>query len=133
MTAGDASAEIDAIIAAKGDWRGPVLARMRRLIREADPDVVEEVKWKKPSNPAGVPTWSHAGILCTGEAYKGKVKLTFAHGAKLPDPSRLFNGSLGGNTMRAIDIGEGEEVDADAFKALVRAAVALNTSRQDRS
>ncbi len=133
MTAGNASAEIDAIIAAKGDWRGPVLERMRRLIREADPEVVEEVKWKKPSNPAGVPTWSHAGILCTGETYRDKVKLTFAKGAKLPDPSGLFNGSVGGNARRAIDIAEGEEVNADAFKALVRAAVALNTSGQERA
>jgi hypothetical protein len=121
-----ASGEIDAIIAQVSDWRGPVLARMRRLIREADPEVVETVKWKKPSNPAGVPVWEHDGIICTGETYKGKVKLTFAKGAKLPDPSRLFNGSLGGNTMRAIDIGEGQDADPEAFKALVRAAVALN-------
>ena len=124
-----ASAEIDAIIAKVADWRGPVLARMRQLIREADPEIVEEVKWRKPSNPAGVPVWSRGGIICTGETYKGKVKLTFAKGAKLPDPSRLFNGSLGGNTMRAIDIGEGDEVDGDAFKALVRAAVALNLAK----
>ena len=129
MTEPTASAEIDAIIARVTDWRGPVLARMRALIREADPEAVEHVKWKKPSNPAGVPVWSHAGILCTGETYKGKVKLTFANGAALPDPAGLFNGSLGGNTMRAIDIHEGEEIDAQAFKALVRAAVALNGSK----
>jgi hypothetical protein len=125
-----ASAEIDAIIGRIDDWRGPVLARMRDLIRDADPDVVEEIKWRKPSNPAGVPTWSHDGIICTGETYKGKVKLTFAKGAKLPDPHGLFNGSLGGNTMRAIDIHEGEEIDAGAFKALVREAVALNAGRK---
>jgi hypothetical protein len=123
-----ASAEIDALIAAVPDWRGPVLARMRKLIREAEPAIVEEVKWKKPTNPAGVPVWSRGGIVCTGETWKGKVKLTFAKGAKLPDPAGLFNGSLGGNTMRAIDIGEGAEVEETAFKALVRAAVALNLS-----
>ncbi len=125
----DPSAQIDSIIAKAADWRGPVLARMRRLIHEADPDVAEQVKWKKPTNPAGVPVWEHGGIICTGETYKAKVKLTFAKGARLPDPNRLFNGSLGGNTMRAIDIGEGEEVDGEAFKALVSAAVALNRSR----
>jgi hypothetical protein len=123
------SQQIDAIIAAIPDWRGPTLARMRELILQADPAIVEEVKWKKPSNPRGVPVWSRAGIICTGESYKGKVKLTFAKGAKLPDPSKLFNGSLGGNTMRAIDIPEGHEVDAEAFQALVRAAVALNLSK----
>ena len=101
---------------------------MRRLIREADPDVVEEVKWRKPSNPGGVPTWSNGGILCTGETYKDKVKLTFARGAALDDPEGLFNSSLDGNTRRAIDIRQGEEVDATAFKALIRAAVALNGS-----
>jgi hypothetical protein len=99
---------------------------MRELIREADPDVVEEVKWRKPSNPAGVPTWSHGGILCTGETYKDKVKLTFAKGASLDDPSGLFNASLTGGTRRAIDIREGEEVDAEAFSALIHEAVALN-------
>lgn len=119
---------IDAKITALGDWRGATLARMRRLIREADPEVVEEMKWKKPSNPAGVPVWSHAGIICTGDAFKGKVKLTFAKGALLEDPSGVFNASLEGNAMRAIDIGEGETVDEEAFKALFRAAVALNTS-----
>ena len=126
----DASAEIDAIIGRVGDWRGPVLARMRELIREADPEITEEVKWKKPTNPAGVPVWSRGGIVCTGETYKDKVKLTFAKGAALPDPSRLFNGSLGGNTMRAIDIREGDQIDESAFKALVRAAVALNLSKR---
>ena len=117
---------IDAKIAGMGDWRGATLARMRRLIREADPDVVEEVKWRKPSNPAGVPVWSHAGILCTGETYKDKVKLTFAKGASLDDPSRLFNSSLEGNTRRAIDLREGEAIDETALKALIRAAVTLN-------
>jgi hypothetical protein len=103
---------------------------MRRLIREADPEVVEEVKWRKPSNPSGVPTWSHAGIICTGETYKDKVKLTFAQGASLDDPSNLFNASLDAGTRRAIDIREGEEVDEGAFKALIREAVALNVGRK---
>ena len=124
-----ADALITRKIAELGDWRGATLARMRRLIREADPDVVEEVKWRKPSNPSGVPVWSRGGILCTGETYKDKVKLTFAKGAALDDPARLFNASLDAGTRRAIDIREGEEVDADAFKALVRAAAALNASR----
>ena len=123
------SAEIDAKLATMGDWRGAALARVRRLIHEADPDVVEEVKWRKPSNPSGVPTWSHAGIICTGETYKDKVKLTFASGAALADPRRLFNSSLDGNTRRAIDIREGEEIDAAAFKALVSEAVAVNLAR----
>lgn len=117
---------LDAKIAALGDWRGKTLARVRALIREADPEVVETVKWRKPSNPAGVPVWEHGGILCTGETYRDKVKLTFAKGAQLDDPARLFNSSLDGRTRRAIDIGEGEDVDGDALKALVRAAVALN-------
>ena len=108
------------------DWRSETLETVRRLIREADPGVVEERKWKKPSNPAGVPTWSHHGIVCTGETYKDKVKLTFARGASLDDPSGLFNSSLEGNSRRAIDIREGEIIDAGAFKALIRAAVALN-------
>jgi hypothetical protein len=120
---------IDAKIAAMDDWRGETLARMRRLIREADPDVVEEVKWRKPSNPSGVPVWSHRGMICTGETYKDKVKLTFAKGASLPDPARLFNSSLEGGTRRAIDIGEGESIDEAAFKALVRAAVGLNLGK----
>ena len=101
---------------------------MRALIKQAVPDVVEELKWKKPSNPSGVPVWSRAGIICTGETYKDKVKLTFAKGAALEDPSRLFNSSLEGNVRRAIDIREGEKIDEDAFKALVRAAVVLNAS-----
>jgi hypothetical protein len=110
-----------------GNWRGKALARVRALIKEADPEVVEEVKWVKPTSP-GVPTWSHDGIICTGESYKQVVKLTFAKGASLKDPARLFNASLEGNVRRAIDIREGEEVDASAFKALIREAVALNTS-----
>ena len=117
---------IDAKIAALGGWRGETLARVRQLIREADPEVVEEIKWRKPTNPAGVPVWSHGGILCTGETYKDKVKLTFARGAALQDPSRLFNSSLHGGVRRAIDIAEGVQLDATAFKALIRAAVAQN-------
>jgi len=113
---------IDERIASLGDWRGETLARMRKLIHEADPEVVETWKWM------GTPVWEHGGIICTGETYKAKVKLTFAKGASLKDPSKLFNSSLDGNVRRAIDIGEGEEVDADAFKALVRAAVTLNAS-----
>jgi hypothetical protein len=118
-----ASRQIDATIAALGDWRGVVLGRIRALIKEADPDVVEEVKW------GGVPVWSHDGILCTGETYKTVVKTTFARGASLDDPSRLFNSSLEGNTRRAIDFREGEAIDEAALKALVRAAVVLNGSR----
>src|SRR5688500_16548000 len=117
---------IDAKIAALGDWRGEVLAHIRKLIREADPEVIEEVKWRKPSNPGGVPVWEHAGILCTGEIYKDKVKLTFARGASLDDPSGLFNSSLEGNTRRAIDIHEDDEIDEEALKALIRDAVELN-------
>src|SRR5919202_4929002 len=111
-----ASQLIDAKIAELGDWRGAVLARVRRLIRAADPDVVEEVKWRKPSNPAGVPVWSHGGIICTGETYKDKVKLTFALGASVPDPDKLFNASLDAGTRRAIDLREGHEIDETAFK-----------------
>ena len=122
-----ASERIDKRIAELGDWRGETLSRMRKLIKEADPDVVEEVKWVKATSP-GTPTWSHDGIICTGETYKSVVKLTFAKGASLKDPAKLFNSSLEGNTRRAIDIHEGEKVDAGAFKALIRAAVALNTS-----
>jgi hypothetical protein len=119
---------IDARIAALGDWRGEMLARVRKLIREADPEVVEAVKWRKPSNAMlGVPVWEHGGIICTGETYKAVVKLTFAKGAALEDPSGLFNASLEGNMRRAIDIHEGEKIDAKALKALIRAAVALNT------
>ena len=116
-------------IAEVGDWREETLSRMRALILEADPEMTEERKWKKPSNPAGVPVWSHNGIVCTGETYKDKVKLTFAKGASVPDPSGLFNSSLEGNTRRAIDIHEGEQVDAVAFKTLVSAAVALNAKK----
>ena len=124
-----AGARIDQTIAELGDWRGETLSRMRKLIKEADRDVVEEVKWVKPTTPAGVPTWTHDGIICTGETYKAAVKLTFANGASLDDPAKLFNSSLGGSTRRAIDIKEGEKVDARAFKALVRAAVDFNTSK----
>ncbi len=119
---GSASDLIDQKIAALGDWRGETLGRMRQLIRQADPHVEEELKWRD------TPVWSHDGILCTGESYKAKVKLTFAKGASLKDPAKLFNSSLDGNTRRAIDIAEGQDVDADAFKALVRAGVALNIS-----
>jgi len=126
------SAQIDEKIRALGDWRGAMLARLRRLIREADPDVVETVKWRKPSNPAGVPVWEHGGIVCTGETYREKVKLTFARGAALDDPDRLFNASLDGGTRRAIDFREGDEVDKEAFKALIREAVALNASKAPR-
>jgi hypothetical protein len=120
---------IDGKIAGLGDWRGEMLARIRTLIKEADPDVVEEVKWRKPSNPSGVPTWSHAGLICTGETYKDKVKLTFARGASLDDPSGLFNSSLDGGTRRAIDFREGDPVDEEALQGLVRQAVLFNLSR----
>jgi hypothetical protein len=121
---------IDARIAELGDWRGRMLAKLRACIKQADPDVVEEVKWRKPSNSmSGVPVWSHDGIICTGETYKNVVKMTFAKGAALADPSGLFNSSLEGNTRRAIDIREGEKIDETALKALIRAAVALNVSR----
>ena len=126
MTDPTASAQIDARIAALGDWRGETLARVRALVHEADPEVVEEWKWR------GVPVWSHAGILCTGETYKAVVKLTFAKGAALADPAGLFNASLDGNTRRAIDIGEGEAIDTGALKALFRAAVALNLATPGR-
>ena len=125
----DPSALVDARLAALGEWRGETLARMRGLIHEADPEVVETVKWRKASNPNGVPVWEHAGILCAGEVYKAYVKLTFMHGAALPDPSGLFNAGLDGGTRRAIDIRAGETVDAEAFRALVRAAVDRNQSR----
>ena len=120
--------QIDATIEELGDWRGETLARVRILIKQADPEVVEELKWRKPSSPGGVPVWSHDGMICTGETYKDKVKLTFAKGASLEDPSGLFNSSLEGNTRRAIDIRDGDEIDVEALKALVRAAVELNTS-----
>ncbi len=123
------AALIDARIAALGDWRGEALARIRALIKDADPDIVEAVKWIKPSNAMGVPVWEHDGIVCTGETYKDKVKLTFARGAALEDPARLFNASLDAGTRRAIDIREGDAIDAEAFKALIRAAVALNLGK----
>ncbi|MBP2237031.1 hypothetical protein J2Z31_003545 [Sinorhizobium kostiense] len=130
LTAGEAgntpSQLIDARIGELGDWRGETLARIRRLIREADPDVVEEWKWR------GVPVWEHDGIICTGETYKNVVKMTFAKGASLEDPASLFNSSLEGSTRRAIDIHEGGEVDEEALKALIRAAVALNASARAR-
>jgi hypothetical protein len=122
MNEGTPSQLIDARIEELGDWRGETLARVRDLIKEADPEVVEEWKWK------GTPVWEHAGIICTGETYKDKVKMTFAKGASLDDPAGLFNSSLDGNTRRAIDIHEGEEIDGEALQALIRSAVALNTS-----
>jgi hypothetical protein len=121
---------IDARIEKLADWRGATLARLRALIKEADAHVVEEVKWRKPSNMLGVPVWEHAGIICTGETYKDYVKLTFAKGAALPDPAGLFNASLDGNVRRAIDIRDGDKIDERAFKALIRAAVALNTQKK---
>ena len=128
MAAGKAASKlINAKIAQLGDWRGDTLARMRALIREADPDVVEEWKWR------GTPVWSHDGGICTGESYKSIVKLTFFKGASLKDPAKLFNSSLDGNVRRAIDIHEGEEIDANAFKALIRTAVALNISGGKKS
>ena len=122
---------IEARIKKLGDWRGETLARVRAIIKQADPDVVEEVKWKKPSNAMlGVPVWEHDGIICTGETYKAMVKMTFAKGAALADPAGLFNSSLEGNVRRAIDIHEGDKIDENALKALIRAAVALNTSKR---
>jgi hypothetical protein len=126
-----ASEHISRRIAELGDWRGETLGRMRKLIKKADPDVVEEWKWVKPTKP-GTPVWSHGGIICTGESYKNVVKLTFAKGASLKDPAHLFNSSLDGNVRRAIDIHEGEEVDESAFSALVRQAVALNGSARSK-
>ena len=119
---------IDARIKELGDWRGETLAKVRTLIKQSDPDVVEEVKWVKPSSPGGVPVWSHGGIICTGETYKDKVKFTFAQGASLKDAKGIFNSSLEGNTRRAIDIHEGDKIDEEALKALIRTAVAWNTS-----
>ena len=124
----DGSALVDAKIAALQDWRGALLKRLRALMQEADPEVIEEVKWRKPSNPSGVPVWSDHGMICTGETYKDKVKLTFARGASLDDPSHLFNASLDGGTRRAIDFREGDAIDETAFKTLIRAAVDLNRS-----
>ena len=123
------SERIDQLIAELGDWRGETLRRMRELVKEAEPDVVEEIKWVKATSP-GTPTWSHDGIICTGETYKSVVKLTFAKGASLADPAKLFNASLDGNTRRAIDIHEGETVDAAPFKTLIRSVIAFNTSGQ---
>jgi hypothetical protein len=128
----NASQAIDAKIAALGDWRGAALARVRRLIRETDPEITEDVKWRKPSNPAGVPVWECGGIICTGETYSDKVKLTFARGASIDDPSKLFNSSLEGGTRRAIDIREGDEIDEAAFKALVRKAIAANVEKRPK-
>jgi len=124
---------IDARIKDLGDWRGETLARVRMLIKQADPEMVEEVKWKKPSNSMrGVPVWEHDGIICTGETYKAVVKLTFARGAALDDPSGLFNSSLNGNVRRAIDIHEGDKIDEKALQALIRTAVALNTQKKPK-
>jgi hypothetical protein len=122
---------IDARIDELDDWRGATLSRMRKLIKQADPEVVEEWKWKKATNP-GVPVWSHDGMICTGETYKEVVKLTFFKGASLEDPSRLFNSSLDGNARRAIDVHDGEDIDEQAFKALIRAAVELNAGSASR-
>jgi hypothetical protein len=130
--AGDAARRIDARIDELRDWRGDTLSRVRALIHQADPDVVEDVKWVKPTNPHGVPTWSHDGLVCTGEVYKAYVKLTFAHGASLADPDGLFNASLDGGTRRAIDIRERDTLDGPAFKALFRAGTAFNTGRKSR-
>ena len=124
---------IDAKIEKLGDWRSETFSRLRALIHEADPKVVETLKWAKAANPLGVPVWEHDGILCTGEIYKDKVKLTFASGAALPDPSGLFNSSLDGAVRRAIDVREGDKINEKAFKALIRAAVAHNTSKAKRS
>jgi hypothetical protein len=122
------AATIDTIVEQLGDWRGDVLTRVRDLIRQADPDVVEEIKWRKPSNPLGVPVWTRDGIICTGETYKDKVKVSFAKGASLEDPAGLFNASLDAKVRRVIDLGEGDRLDDEAFKALIRAAVELNAS-----
>jgi len=124
------SKQIDAKLAGLGDWRGEALVRMRQLIHDADTEVVETVKWIKPSNPLGVPVWEHAGILCTGEVYKTYVKLTFAQGAALEDPAGLFNAGFGGGTRRAINIRQGETINADAFRTLVKEAVARNLAKQ---
>ena len=126
------SEEIDAKIAELGDWRGETLGRLRQLIQEADPGVTEAIKWRKPSNPSGVPVWEHDGIICTGETYKDKVKLTFAQGASIDDPTGIFNSSLDAGTRRAVDVREGETIDADAFKALIREAAAFNGAKARR-
>ena len=127
-----ASKLIDARIRELADWRGEMLSRLRSLIKQARPEVVEEVKWRKPSNPSGVPVWFHDGIICTGETYADKVKLTFAKGASLEDPAGLFNASLEGKVRRAIDLRQGNQIDEQAFKSLVRAAAALNASSARR-
>jgi hypothetical protein len=126
------SEAIDEKLRSMSDWRGAMLAKLRRLIREADPEMVETVKWRKPSNPAGVPVWEHDGIICTGETYKDKVKLTFAFGARIDDPNGLFNSSLDGNTRRAIDFSEGDTIDTAALKAIVRDAAAFNQAKPRR-
>lgn len=130
MSDGTDSQVIEAMFAELGDWRGVTLSKLRTLILQAAPDAVEELKWKKPSNPRGVPVWSDGGMICTGEIYRDHVKLTFAKGARLDDPHDLFNASLDGNLRRAIDVHQGEEVDGAALKALVRSAVALNRTPQ---
>ena len=132
MSGPNPSEAIDAKIAGLDDWRGETLGRLRALIHAADPEVEETVKWAKAANPLGVPVWEHAGIICTGELYRDKVKLTFANGAALDDPAGLFNASLDGTTRRAIDVREGETVDSEAFKALIREAMALNVGKNGR-
>jgi hypothetical protein len=132
-TAREPAQSVDARIRALTGWRAETLMEVRRLIREADPDVLEECKWSKPGNPLGVPVWSHAGMLCTGEAYKQVVKVTFARGAALTDPRGLFNASLDGNARRAIDIREGEVLDEEAFKDLIRAAIAENVRSKPKT
>jgi len=132
-SAESASTLFDEKIKALEDWRGKALAKARAVIKRADPEVVEELKWKKPSNPTGVPVWSHEGILCTGETYIDHLRLTFAKGASLEDPKGLFNSGLEGNVRRAIDIHEGEEIDEAALKDLIRAAVALNLKGKPKS
>jgi len=131
-TKADGPQSVDAKIASLPDWRGEMLSRIRGLIRKADPDVLEDAKWRKASNPLGVPTWSHAGIICTGETYRDKVKLTFARGASLEDRSGLFNSSLDGGTRRAIDIREDEQIDEEALAGLIREAVAVNLASKKR-
>lgn len=131
-TRADGPRSVDAKIASLPDWRGEILSRIRGLIKKADPDVIEDAKWRKASNPLGVPTWSHAGIICTGETYRDKVKLTFARGASLEDRSGLFNSSLDGGTRRAIDIREGETIDEEALAGLIGQAVAVNLASKKR-
>jgi hypothetical protein len=132
MSGESPSQAIDAMFAGLDDWRGAILSGLRTMIKEADPEVVEDLKWKKPTNPAGVPVWSDQGMICTGEVYQDHVKVTFARGALLDDPDGLFNASLEGNVRRAVDIREGDEVDGAAFKALVREAVRLNKAEGRR-